>query len=67
MAVKRAKELAVGAPKLVETESRKVTTIALEEIRQGKVVYVPPADEEESKGESKKSRKEKALAGAKKK
>ena len=44
LAAKRAKELAEGAPPLVETSSKKATTIALEEISQGKVLYKP--DEE---------------------
>ncbi len=39
LAAKRAKELSDGAPPLVETERRKVTSIALEEILQGKVLY----------------------------
>lgn len=38
VAAKRAKELSEGAPKLVETDHKKVSSIALEEIRQGKVV-----------------------------
>ncbi len=37
IAARRAKELAEGAPKLIETDAKKVTTIALEEIRQGKI------------------------------
>ena len=37
VAAKRAKELSEGAPKLVETDHKKVSSIALEEIRQGKV------------------------------
>lgn len=37
VAAKRAKELSEGAPKLVETNHKKVSSIALEEIRQGKV------------------------------
>ena len=41
LAAKRAKELAEGAPPLVETSHRKVTSIALEEIVQGKVLYKP--------------------------
>ena len=44
LAAKRAKELADGTPPLVETPSKKATTIALEEILQGKVLYKP--DEE---------------------
>ena len=39
LAAKRAKEVAEGAPPLVETPQRKVTSIALEEILQGKVLY----------------------------
>ena len=39
LAAKRAKEVAEGAPTLVETPQRKVTSIALEEILQGKVLY----------------------------
>ena len=67
MAAKRAKELAEGAPKLVETEAKKVTTIALEEIREGKISYQATEDE---KGDGKartKKRGEKAAAGSKKK
>jgi len=37
VAAKRAKELSEGAPKLVETDHKKVSSVALEEIRQGKV------------------------------
>ena len=39
LAAKRAKEVAEGALQLVETPQRKVTSIALEEILQGKVLY----------------------------
>ena len=39
LAAKRAKEVAEGAPPLVETSQRKVTSIALEEILHGKVLY----------------------------
>ena len=41
LAAKRAKEVAEGAPPLVETSQKKVTSIALEEIVQGKVLYKP--------------------------
>ena len=41
LAARRAKELADGAPPLVETQQRKATSIALEEILQGKVLYKP--------------------------
>ena len=34
---KRALELNEGSPKLVETDSKKISTIALEEIREGKI------------------------------
>jgi DNA-directed RNA polymerase subunit omega len=37
LASKRALELNEGSPKLVETDSKKVTTIALDEIRDGKI------------------------------
>ena len=39
LAAKRAKEISEGAPPLVETNQRKITSIALEEILQGKVLY----------------------------
>jgi DNA-directed RNA polymerase subunit omega len=39
LASKRALELADGAPKLVETNSKRFSTIALEEIAKGKVTY----------------------------
>ena len=39
LAAKRAKELADGSPALVDTPSRKVTSVALDEIVQGKVLY----------------------------
>ena len=39
LAAKRAKELAEGALPLIETDQRKVTTVALEEILQGRVLY----------------------------
>jgi DNA-directed RNA polymerase subunit omega len=48
LAAKRAKEIAEGSPSLVETPQRKVTSVALEEILQGKVLYKP--DEEEKAG-----------------
>lgn len=38
-AARRAMELNNGAPKLVHTDAVKVSTIALDEIRQGKVTY----------------------------
>jgi len=54
LAAKRAKEVADGAPPLVETAQRKVTSIALEEILQGKVLY--KADEEPEAGTKKRGR-----------
>ena len=68
VAVKRAKELAEGAPKLIQTDYKKVTSIALEEIRQGKVVYQPADEDGEQPKSRTKERKEKAVAaGAKRK
>ena len=37
LASKRALELNEGSPKLVETESKKISAIALEEIKEGKI------------------------------
>ena len=37
VAARRAKELAEGSPKLISTDMKKVASIALEEIHQGKV------------------------------
>lgn len=56
LAAKRAKELADGSPSLVETPHRKITTIALEEIAQGKVAYKIEEEEDvkKKKGEKKK-------------
>ena len=48
-AAARANELATGATPLIKTNSKKVSTIALEEIAAGKVSY------EEIKGKGKKS------------
>lgn len=39
LAAKRAKEVADGSPSLVDTPHRKVTSVALEEILEGKVLY----------------------------
>ena len=63
LAAKRAKEVADGSPPLVETHQRKVTSIALEEILQGKVLYKP--DEADAQG-SKKGRGAKAKEEKKK-
>jgi len=56
LAARRAKELAEGAPALVEAPPRKITSLALEEILQGKVFYEP----EEPAGGGKKARGAKA-------
>lgn len=63
LAAKRAKEVAEGAPPLVETGHRKVTSIALEEILQGKVLYKV---EEAEEGAGKKRRGAKAKDDRKK-
>ena len=39
LSARRAAELNVGMPPLVQSESKKATTVALEEIRQGLVTY----------------------------
>ncbi len=54
LAAKRAKELAEGAPPLIETSQRKVTSIALEEILQGRVFN--KADEAETGAAGRKGR-----------
>ena len=64
IASKRAKELAEGSPKFVEMDSKKVTSIALEEIRQGKVVY-EPEDEPAEKSTRKRAGKTGSSAKAK--
>ena len=49
LAAKRAKEITEGAPALVErAHHNKVTSVALDEILQGKVLY--KVNEEESRG-----------------
>lgn len=45
VACKRAKELMNGATPLVRTDHKKVTSIAIEEIVQGKVQYKAPEEE----------------------
>ncbi len=64
LAAKRAKEISDGAPPLVEMDHEKVTSIALEEIRQGKVLYKSPAPDEtagtkKSKGRGAKAKEKK--------
>lgn len=56
LAAKRAKEVAEGAPPLVETSQHKVTSIALEEIIQGKVLYKPQEEEAAARSGRKKGR-----------
>ena len=43
LAARRAKEISEGAPALIEHPPQKVTSIALEEILQGKVLFKPQA------------------------
>lgn len=50
LAAKRAKELADGAPPLVEASNRKVTSTALEEILHGRVLYKVDGGQEAGKG-----------------
>ena len=66
LAAKRAKEVAEGAPPLVETGSKKATSVALEEILQGKVLYKPDASDEKSgkKGRGGKGKEEKKKRAA---
>ena len=60
VAAKRAKELAEGSPALVHSDSKKVTTIALQEIMQGRIAYEAPETEEgEEGGEKKRKRSDK--------
>ncbi len=61
LAAKRAKEVADGSPPLVVSSHKKVTSIALDEILQGKVLY--KVDEREAsagkRGRSVKAKEEK--------
>ena len=45
LAAKRAKEVAEGSPALVDTVHNKVTSIALDEILQGRVLYKVDGEE----------------------
>ena len=54
VAAKRAKELAEGAPRLIEGDIRKITTVALEEISQHKVLYKPNEDDVKGGAKAKK-------------
>lgn len=58
LASKRAKEIADGSPVLVESPKRKVTSLALEEIVEGKVSYKEGVPEEDSGKRSRKAAKE---------
>ena len=53
LAARRAKELSEGAPPLIKTSTHKVTSIVLEEIEQGRVIY---KEEELEAGSGKKGR-----------
>ncbi|MBI3088255.1 MAG: DNA-directed RNA polymerase subunit omega [Candidatus Omnitrophica bacterium] len=64
VAARRAKELAEGAPKLVETDLKKVTSVALEEIRQGKVRYKPAEGEEAAEAKPKRTGRARATVAA---
>ena len=58
IASKRAKELSEGAPKFASADTKKVTSVALEEIRQGKIFF----REEETPAKSKPVKKRTAKA-----
>lgn len=45
LAAKRAKEVSEGSPALVDSQHHKVTSIALEEILQGRVLYKADGEE----------------------
>ena len=45
LAAKRAKEVSEGSPALIDTHHRKVTSVALEEILQGRVLYKVEGEE----------------------
>ena len=54
LASKRALELSEGAPKLVELKHPKVSTVALEEVREGRVAYkLPEPKDKKAKKEKK--------------
>lgn len=48
-AAERANEIAQGAPPLVKTDSKKATTVALDEFAEGKVRYVDLSREEKTR------------------
>ena len=65
LAAKRAKEIAEGSPALVETAQRKVTSVALEEILHGKVLYkVDESAERGKRGRGAKTKEEKKKRAA---
>ena len=53
IASRRARELNAGAPALIESEARKTTSLALEEVLKGKIKYErrvkPPPERKEKK------------------
>lgn len=59
LAAKRAKELAEGALPLIETDQRKVTSVALEEILQGRVLYQAEEQPTGKRGKGAKAKEEK--------
>ena len=59
LAAKRALEVSQGAPPLVETSSKQPGTVALEEIREGKISYRILAEAKDAK-ETKKKREKSA-------
>ena len=59
MAAKRAKALSEGAPKFINTDMKKVTSIALEEIHQGKIACKIIGEEKARKGKGKSESKKK--------
>jgi len=61
LAAERAKEIAQGAPPLVETGHHKATSLALEEILQGKVLFKEDESQARAtrKGRSAKAKEEK--------
>ena len=65
LAAKRAKELADGSVPLVDVPQRKITSVALEEILQGKVLYKTAAGEAGGKkGRRTKAKEEKKRASS---
>ena len=63
LAAKRAKEVSDGSLPLIETSQRKVTSVALEEILHGKVLYkADEASSREKKGRGAKAEKKKKVA-----